>query len=271
VADDPRALLATLEQRARKRFGQHFLTDHGVVERIVRAARVAPGDRVVEIGPGLGILTTGLLEAGAALTAVELDRDLAAFLRERFPGLTLVEGDAERVDWPTLCPGSGWKVVANLPYNVGTHVTMDLLRRPATFTSVTVMLQREVVDRLCANPGTKAYGALSVEVQARADASVHLHVPPDRFHPRPKVDSAVVRLDLRVAPEVVGVPLEHLDTVVRAAFAYRRKTLLNSLAARFGRDETARALGVAGIAPTLRAERLDLAAFGALARAFFPG
>jgi 16S rRNA (adenine1518-N6/adenine1519-N6)-dimethyltransferase len=124
---------------------------------------------------------------------------------------------------------------------------------------------------LCANPGTKAYGALSVEAQARAEASVHLHVPPDRFHPRPKVDSAVVRLDLRPAPEVGSIPLDQLDTVVRAAFAYRRKTLLNSLAARFGREESARALGVAGIAPTLRAERLDLAAFGALARAFFPG
>jgi len=97
---------------------------------------------------------------------------------------------------------------------------------------------------------------------------VHLHVPPDRFHPRPKVDSAVVRLDLRQAPEVAGVAPEQFDAVVRAAFAYRRKTLLNSLTARFGRDESARALGVAGIAPTLRAERLDLAAFGALARAF---
>jgi len=257
--------------RARKRFGQHFLVDEGVVARTVRAARIQPGDRVVEIGPGHGILTRTLLDTGAALTAVELDRDLIGTLRERFPTLHLVEADALTVDWPALCPGSGWKVVANLPYNVGTHVTMALLREPATFTSVTVMLQKEVVDRLCARPGTRAYGALTVEARARAIPAVQLHVGPEKFRPRPKVDSAVVRFDLLPAPDTGGVDPDAFDSVVRVAFAYRRKMLLNALSASYGRERSAAALSAASIDPTIRAERLTLDDYQRLARALAVG
>jgi 16S rRNA (adenine1518-N6/adenine1519-N6)-dimethyltransferase len=262
---DPRAILARLEQRARRRFGQHFLTDRGVVDRIVRGARIAAGDRVVEIGPGLGILTRALLAAGADLTAVELDRDLAAHLREALPDLRLVEADAVEVDWNELCPGPGYKVVANLPYNVGTTLTMQLVRRPQTFRSITVMLQREVVDRLCAEPGSRTYGALSVEVQVRARPTWVVLVPPDRFWPPPAVHSAVVRLDLFDAPEVGPAGPEAFDAVVRAAFAQRRKTAANALGARYGRERARAALAAVGIDPLARAEQLDAAAFRSLA------
>lgn len=267
---EPRAVLAELEQRAKKRFGQHFLTDRSVVDRVVRGARVAEGDRVIEVGPGLGILTRALLRAGAVVTAIELDRDLAAWLRGEVPEVRLVETDAARVAWGTMCEGSGWKMVSNLPYNVGTTVVMAALRCPATFTSVTVMLQREVVDRLCASAGDDAYGALSVEARVRAEPVFVMAVPASRFYPPPKVDSAVVRLELRPSPEVGAVTPQHFDKVVRAGFGQRRKTLLNALGSVFGRDRAAAALDAAGVDRTLRAERLDAAGFRALAEALAP-
>jgi 16S rRNA (adenine1518-N6/adenine1519-N6)-dimethyltransferase len=263
----PREVLAQLEQRARKRFGQHFLTDAGTVERIVRGARVSPGDRVVEIGPGLGILTTALVSAGAELVTVELDRDLAEHVRNTFPQVRVVEGDAVKVDWAELCGGQLYKVVSNLPYNVGTTLTMQLVRHPELFSSLTVMLQLEVVQRLCAEPGSKTYGALSVEAQVRARPTFLMKVPPDRFHPRPKVDSAVLRLDLIPEPEVGGVSPAFFDAVVRAAFSQRRKTVLNALGARFGREVAREALEQALVAPELRAEQLDLGAFRRVAGA----
>lgn len=266
--DDPRAVLRALEQRARRRFGQHFLTDRGVVDRIVRSSRITAGAKVVEIGPGIGMLTRSLVEAGADVLAVELDRDLAAYVAEVFPTVRVVEADAARVDWAALCPGAGHHVVANLPYNVGTTLTMQLVRMPGTFASITVMLQREVVNRLCAEPGSKTYGALSVEAQVRARVRFVLAVPPNRFHPPPKVDSAVVRLELFDAPEVGTVTPDQFDAVVRAAFSQRRKTAANALGARYGRDRARRVLEAAGVPPMARAEQLDAATFRALAAAF---
>ena len=140
-------------------FGQHFLTDVGLVEKIVRRSGVKSGDEVLEIGPGLGILTRVLLAAGAKVTCVELDRDLAAYLEEMVPQVRLIQGDAMRQDWDEVLQHKPVKVVANLPYNVGTHVVMQLIRRPDLFSSVNVMLQKEVVDRMMAEPGSKAYGA----------------------------------------------------------------------------------------------------------------
>jgi 16S rRNA (adenine1518-N6/adenine1519-N6)-dimethyltransferase len=263
----PREVLAALEQRARRRFGQHFLTDRGVVDRIVRGARVTPGDKVVEIGPGLGILTAALVEAGAELTAVELDRDLAEHVRTTFPTVRLVEADAMKVDWVELCPGSDHKVVANLPYNVGTSLTMQLVRLPATFRSITVMLQLEVVQRLCAEPGSKTYGALSVELQARARPVFIVKVGPEHFHPPPKVESAVVRLEPYEQPRLGGLDPGRFDAVVRAAFSQRRKTVANALGARFGRDAAVAALEQAGIPTQRRAEQLGLDEFVAVATA----
>ena len=265
--DEPWKILRDIEQQARRRFGQHFLTDRGVVRRMVGGARVAPGDRVVEIGPGLGILTEALLEAGVSLTAVELDRDLAVYVRERFPTVNLIEADAAKVDWPVATPGGGWKVVANLPYNVGTTVVMQLVRRPETFASVTVMLQLEVVQRMLAEPGTKAYGALSLHVRARAEPRFVLKLPPGAFHPPPQVDSAVIHLDVHPTPPTGECPPDRFDAVVRAAFAHRRKTLRNSLAASWGRERAEEVLLRARIDGGLRAEQLSFPAYIALGEA----
>lgn len=269
--DETRTLLKQLETRARKRFGQHFLVKPEIVQRIVRGARVREGDRVVEIGPGLGVLTRELLANGARVLAVELDRDLAAFIRETLPEVELIETDAARVDWhATVEPGA--KVVANLPYNVGTKVLMQMLRTGdagvPVFQSVTVMLQKEVVDRLMAAPGTRKYGALTVEAQARASAVFVLSVEPDSFHPPPKVRSSVVRMDVRPeGPQTGGVEPAAFDRVVHAAFSQRRKTLVNSLSSLYGKDRARAAVAEAELDPGIRAERLSLAAFRALAGA----
>jgi 16S rRNA (adenine1518-N6/adenine1519-N6)-dimethyltransferase len=265
--DDPRVLLRRLEQRARRRFGQHFLTATSMATRMVRGARVIEGDRVLEVGPGLGILTSALEDAGAQITAIELDRDLAAFMREEHPGVRLIEGDALAVDWADAAPGSGWKMVANLPYNVGTHMLMRALRQPERFASVTVMLQLEVVHRLMAEPGTKAYNSLSVEAQVRGAPVFLLKLPPGAFHPPPKVESAVVRFDLFPEPRVGAAGPKAFDRVVRAAFAQRRKMISNSLAATYGKAVAKEALASCGIDPQLRAEVLPPERFGALALA----
>lgn len=265
--DDPRGILRVLEQRARRRFGQHFLCDQGIVDRIVRRAGVGPGDRVLEIGPGLGILTHALQGAGVALTAVELDRDLAEHVGRVFPDVRLIQGDALAQDWSVVLGGEPHTVVANLPYNVGTRVVLQLLDHPALFPRIVVMLQREVVDRLLAPPGSRTYGALSVVAQARAQISFLLAVPPGSFHPPPKVDSSVVRLEPYPAPQVGGVAPRDFDRVVRAAFSQRRKVVVNSLGSLYGREPAAQALAQAGIDPRDRAERIDLDGFRRLAAA----
>ncbi len=264
-----REQLRALEARARKRFGQHFLDDADVVARIVRGARLQPGDRVVEIGPGLGVLTRALLDAGVQLTAVELDRDLAAHLRTAFPGLHLVEADATKVDWAELVePGA--KVVANLPYNVGTTVVMQLLRS-GRFASLTVMLQREVVDRLMAAPSTRAYGALTVQAALWARPVFVAAVPPAAFYPRPKVQSAVVRLDVwEDAPRTGGMDPLLVDRVIRGAFAQRRKTLVNSLSSLYPKEDVARALDRLGLDRRVRAEALTVEQLVALALELCP-
>lgn len=238
----PSVILRGLEQKARKRFGQHFLTDVGLVEKIVRRSGVKPGDEVLEIGPGLGILTRMLLAAEANVTCVELDRDLAAYLEEMVPQVRLIQGDAMRQDWDAILTTKPVKVVANLPYNVGTHVVMQLIRRPDLFSSVNVMLQKEVVDRMMAEPGSKTYGALSVQVQCRAKTSFLLAVPPGAFHPPPKVQSSVIRLVPRQTPDAGRAGMDHLDRVVKAAFSQRRKTLANALGALLGKEMVRRAI-----------------------------
>lgn len=264
-ASDPRAILRDLEQRARKRFGQHFLARPDLVERMVRAAGVTEGDRVLEIGPGLGILTEALLGVGAEVTAVEIDDDLAARTREVYPEVSVVHADAMKVDWSEVCPGEGWKVVANLPYNVGTHLVMALLRQPERFASITVMLQAEVIARLVASPNNKAYGALSVQAQARGSVRAVFGVPPSAFVPPPKVYSTVGQVVPDRVPDLGGCTGRAFDRVVSAAFSQRRKTLRNSLGALLGKDQAVAALQAAGIDPGLRAEAVDVAGFRRLA------
>lgn len=267
------ARLAELELRARRRFGQNFLVSADAVDRIVRAAGAGPGVRVLEIGPGLGTLTEALRGAGAEVAAVELDRDLAAALAERWPDLRLVQGDALRVDWEAVAPGEGWVVAANLPYNVATPILMRLLADPR-FTRLVLMFQREVADRLQARPGDEAYGALSVQVAARATVERVLELGPRAFHPPPKVASAVMRFSPHHPPRTGGATLAEVDRAVRLGFAQRRKTLANALGAGVGVAAAAAALTEAGIDPRARAETVGLDGWCRLAvalRGAYPG
>ncbi len=266
----PAERLRYLETRAKRRFGQNFLVDQGVVGRIVRVAGVGAGDRALEIGPGLGILTEALVRAGAVVTAIELDRDLAAGIREGMPAVTLIEGDALRVDLAEAMPAGDrpWKIAANLPYNVATPILMRLLEHG--FESGALMFQREVALRLVATPDDHAFGALSVQVQVRANVEIAIELGPHAFHPAPKVHSCVVRVvpvvpDFGSTPAGAPVTATHFDRVVRAGFAQRRKYVANSLTSAFERPAVNVALDAAGIPGTLRAERIDLSGWRRLA------
>lgn len=263
----PSIRLKELETRARRRFGQNFLVATDVADRIVGLARIKPGDRVLEIGPGLGTLTERLRDTGAELIAVELDRDLAAALRESAPDLNLVEADALRVRFEEICPGAGWKVVANLPYNVATPILMRLLDHPATFASLVLMFQREVGDRLVAEPGDSEAGALSIQVQARAEPRRLLSLPPGAFYPAPKVHSSVLGFRLFPSPDFGGVPAAAFDRVVRLGFRHRRKTLANSLGSALPRESVLRICAAAAVNPGARAQTLALSDWRRLAAA----
>jgi 16S rRNA (adenine1518-N6/adenine1519-N6)-dimethyltransferase len=237
------------------------------VRRIARLAGVVAGDRVVEIGAGLGSLTLALAETGASVTAVEIDRYLVPVLRSVVEpaGVTVVEGDALRLDWPALLGDEpGWVLVANLPYNVATPLVADLLDFVPAISRMLVMVQKEVGERLAATAGDEAYGAVSVKVAYWATARVVGKVPPTVFIPQPKVDSALVAIERRAAPAVdpSAVSAERLFTVVRAGFAHRRKMLRGTLAGLV----TPEAFEAAGVRPESRAEELDVEAWGRLAR-----
>jgi 16S rRNA (adenine1518-N6/adenine1519-N6)-dimethyltransferase len=213
---------------ARKRFGQHFLADVGVIEAIVDAIDPRPGQALVEIGPGLGALTTPLRQRCGALTVIELDRDLAVRLR-REPGLTVVESDVLRVDFAALAAAAGQRlrVVGNLPYNISTPILFHLLGAAEHVADQHFMLQKEVVDRMAAAPGNKDYGRLTVMLQWRYRIEGVLDVPPEAFEPPPRVQSAVVRMVPLPLPE--GLDAARLGALVTVAFSQRRKLLRHTL------------------------------------------
>jgi 16S rRNA (adenine1518-N6/adenine1519-N6)-dimethyltransferase len=247
--------------RPRKRFGQNFLVDAHYVARIVGAIDPRPGDNIVEIGPGLGALTTALVDGANRIAAVEIDRDLAARLRERFAPdrLTLHETDALTFDFAAL--GPGLRVVGNLPYNISSPLLFHLVTHESLLRDVHVMLQREVVARMTAQPATADYGRLTVMLQSRFAITRLFTVPPGAFRPAPAVESAVARLvPLRDdRPRIVDEAL--FARIVAAAFGQRRKTLRNALRGiaddAFMRD--------ADIDPALRGETLRVADFARLA------
>jgi 16S rRNA (adenine1518-N6/adenine1519-N6)-dimethyltransferase len=214
--------------RARKRFGQHFLTDLSVIDGIVRAIAPGPSDILVEIGPGLGALTEPLLALAGHLTVIELDRDLAARLQRR-AGLTVIAADALQVDFTALRQTAGGllRVVGNLPYNISTPLLFHLLAHAPAIKDQHFMLQKEVVDRMVAAPSTAAYGRLSVMLQWRYDMESLLKVPPSSFDPPPRVDSAVVRMIPRPTIDARAQPL--LEDLVRVAFSQRRKLMRQTL------------------------------------------
>ena len=250
----------------RKRFGQHFLHERRTVERILAAVAPRPGEHLVEIGPGEGALTRPLLAAAGALDAIEVDRDLAAALRARtdWPGrLQVHEADALAFDFAALAGHDRLRLVGNLPYNISTPLLFHLLAQRAAIRDMHFMLQREVVDRLAAAPGSRTYGRLSVMVQAFCETTALFRVAPGAFRPPPAVESAVVRLAPRLEAAVEPALEDRFAALVRAAFASRRKTLRNSLRALL----TPEAIASAGIDPGTRPERLRVADFAALARA----
>ena len=215
---------------ARKRFGQHFLTDGGVIAGIVRAIDPKPGEAVVEIGPGLGAMTGPLVDRCRRLTVIELDRDLAARLRRR-PELEVVEADVLTVDFAALAAAVGQplRVVGNLPYNISTPILFHLLGAVEHVRDQHFMLQKEVVERMASAPGSKDYGRLSVMLQWRYDIESVLDVPPESFDPPPRVDSAVVRMTPLPATSVADIDVKRLGELVTVAFSQRRKILRHTL------------------------------------------
>jgi 16S rRNA (adenine1518-N6/adenine1519-N6)-dimethyltransferase len=213
---------------ARKRFGQHFLADDAIIDAIVDAIDPQPDDQLVEIGPGLGAMTNPLVARSGRLTVIELDRDLAARLMKR-PELTVVQADVLKVDFTALALERGRKlrVVGNLPYNISTPILFHLLESVDQVVDQHFMLQKEVVDRMAAGPGSKDYGRLSVMLQWRYDIESIIDVPPEAFDPPPRVDSAVVRMQPLPAP--LPVDAELLGQLVASAFSQRRKLLRHSL------------------------------------------
>ena len=266
--------MSTFTEPAKKHLGQHFLHERGIVEKIVLAVDPQPGDRLVEIGPGQGAITFPLLKKHGSLTAIEFDRDLIAPLTaaaREFGVLTIVSGDVLEVDFTALAggePGASGKIrlVGNLPYNLSSPILFHALDHAAAIRDMHFMLQKEVVDRMAAGPGSKVYGRLSVMLQAYCTVTPLFKVPPGAFRPPPKVDSAVVRLVPR-APDSIGVAdRSHFAHVVRAAFGQRRKTLRNALN---GVADSA-AIEAAGLDPGARAEQIEVAGFIRLANSLVP-
>jgi 16S rRNA (adenine1518-N6/adenine1519-N6)-dimethyltransferase len=251
---------------AKKAFGQHFLLDLNVTRKIARLAQVGEGDHVIEVGPGPGGLTRALLETGARVTAIEKDerfRPLLGELAAASNRLDLVFGDALKVDEAVIAGGRPAHVVSNLPYNVGTPLLIKWLTGPWTPSSLTLMFQREVVDRITEGPGEDAYGRLGVIVQATCRAERVLDAPARAFTPPPKVDSAVVRLTPRGDRPSPG-RLDALQRITAAAFGQRRKMLRSSLRALGGEDLILQA----GLDPQARAEVIPVDGFLALADAW---
>lgn len=253
------------DHTARKRFGQNFLVDTGVVDRIIAVVSPRADETVVEIGPGQGALTFPLLKRLGRLTAIELDRDLAAWLRESskpYGELTLVEADALTTDFSSLA-STPLRLIGNLPYNISTPMLFHALAHADAIADMHFMLQREVVERMAARPGSKVYGRLSVMLQSRCTVEPLIAVPPGAFRPAPKVESAVVRLVPHASASIAHIDFPALDRVVRAGFAQRRKTLHNALSD-VADDAQLRAQG---IDPGARAETLEVAVWQRLASA----
>jgi len=262
---DIQELLVHHRLTPRREFGQNFVGDPNTVRRIARLARVDESDHVVEIGAGFGSLTSALAETGAHVVTIEIDRGIVAVLRtivDGFDRVSVVEGDARDLDWADVLRGSdAWVLVANLPYNVGTPLVMDLLDAVPQIKRMLVMVQREVGERMIATARAGAYGALSVKVAYWATARIVGYVPATVFLPQPKVESALVEITRRAVPAVDGVAPEALFALVKAGFAHRRQMLRRVLDGIVTTDQFERA----EIKPTSRAEELDVAAWGRLA------
>jgi 16S rRNA (adenine1518-N6/adenine1519-N6)-dimethyltransferase len=252
--------------RARKRFGQHFLHDLNIIERILRSVSPQPGENLVEIGPGQGALTYPLLKACETLIAVELDRDLVPILQResrRFGELEVINADILEFELASLNPRKKYRLVGNLPYNISTPLMFHLLESVKQIQDMHFMVQKEVALRIVAGPGDDNYGRLSVMLQYRCACQYLFDVPPGSFKPPPRVDSAVIRLTPLAVPEHDIGEFGNFSAIVQAAFGQRRKTISNSLKSMLDRER----ILACNIDPTLRAENLSIADFASLSRA----
>ena len=256
----------------KKSFGQNFLIDSHVIEKIIRAAEIGPEDNVLEIGPGIGTLTQYLAEAAGRVVAVEIDEKLIPVLGEtlaEYDNVEVINQDILKCDVDSIFEGRPFKVVANLPYYITTPIIMGLLEGKSHFDSLTVMIQKEVADRMKAGPGTKDYGAPSLAVQYYAEPYLAANVPPNCFMPRPAVGSAVIRLKRRETPAVAVKDEKLLFKLIRAAFMERRKTLLNAVKNSqeldIPKERVEEVLTDLGIDTRIRGEALNLQQFALLA------
>lgn len=278
---DPKETIAVLQRynfNFQKKFGQNFLIDGHVIEKIIAAAGIGKEDVVLEIGPGIGTLTQRLCEAAGDVVAVEIDRNLIPILTgdtcKDYANLQIISGDIMKTDIPELLKPFGKrpvKVVANLPYYITTPILMKLLEDRLPIESITVMVQKEVAERMETGPGTKDYGALSLAVQYYSEPYLAANVPANCFMPRPNVGSAVIRLTIHEEPPVQVKDEKHMFALIRASFNQRRKTLVNGIgnAAElpYSKEQVAAALTKLGISETVRGEALTLADFAALSDA----
>lgn len=271
-----RSILNEYGLHAKKGFGQNFLTDPAILQRIVEAAEVTDADNVIEIGPGIGALTEKLAQAAGQVVAVEIDQDLIPVLEKTlaaYDNVTVINQDILRANLPELIqqqftdPTKPIKVVANLPYYITSPILMNLLASPVEWSSITVMMQKEVAQRLTAKPGTKQYGALTLAIEYQMDAEVAFNVSSHSFIPAPNVDSAIVVLKQRQQP-LTTKPFDKqkLMGFIRGCFAHRRKSLWNNLQSVIGKDANIKAkmtkvLEENEISPQLRPEKLTLAQF----------
>ena len=258
-----------------KKFGQNFLIDEHVLDKIISAAGIGSDDFVVEIGPGIGTMTQYLAYAARGVAAVEIDKALIPILQDTlslYDNVTVINEDVLKVDLKKLADemndGKPVKVVANLPYYITTPIIMGLFESHVPVESITVMVQKEVADRMQADPGNKNYGALSLAVQYYAEPYIVANVPPNCFIPRPNVGSAVIRLTRHAKPPVEVKDKDLMFRLIRASFNQRRKTLQNGISnaqdLSFSKEEIAAAIESLGLSPSVRGETLTLAQFAAL-------
>lgn len=258
----------------RKNYGQNFLIDSHVIDKIIAAAEIDKSTKVLEIGPGIGTLTQYLAEAAESVTAVEIDDKLIPILEKTladYDNVNVIHGDILKQDIGAIFGGEPFKIVANLPYYITTPIIMNLLESRVPADSITVMIQKEVADRMKAEPGSKDYGALSLAVQYYADPYLAANVPPNCFMPRPNVGSAVIRLKRLEEPYVKVKDERHMFKLIRAAFNQRRKTLANAVknfeGLSYSREEVENALTSLGLDTRVRGEALGLQEFAALSDA----
>lgn len=255
-----------------KKLGQNFLIKRGIVDEIVHAAELTPGEPVLEVGPGIGTLTQGLAQSGADVTAIELDRRLLEVLDTTlasYDNVRIIHGDVLKLDVPSIMNHKPFKVVANLPYYITTPIIMSLLESKLPIERLVVMVQKEVALRMVAKPGTKDYGALSVAVQYYTEPDIVLDVPPKSFLPAPAVTSSVIRCVLRDKPPVDVIDEKLFFRVVKAGFAQRRKTFANTMKTTgLSKDRIEELLAKANIDGQRRGETLTLQEFADVANAW---